>query len=91
MMSLTSIWMKVADPYVATNAIEIQRSFDLKAWCFPLRKIYHVVVQSFLYLLICLNRTELFSRGHSEFLKTSTPPSSEIMASICVLYSRLGS
>ena len=37
-----------------------------------------MVVQSFLYLLVCLNRTELFPRGHS---KTSTPPSREITAS----------
>ena len=40
-----------------------------------------MVVQSFLYLLVCLNRTELFPRGHREFLKTSTPPSREITAS----------
>ena len=53
--------------YVATNAIEIQQSFDLEAWGFPLRKNYHAVAQSFLYLLVCLNRTELFPRGTARF------------------------
>ena len=34
-----------------------------------------MVLQSFFYLLVCLNRTELIQRGRSEILQTGTPPS----------------